>query len=105
MNRKTFKCDRGCGKCCRKVIILLDSEDMARIKKLGYSKEEFAESYGPRRKTKMLSNSNGDCIFLEKSKGMYSCKIYPSRPETCQKYPFFGMKVEDCRDVLGRLQL
>ncbi len=103
VNEKTFHCDRYCGKCCRSVIVLPTKEDIVRILHLGYAKSEFLarEEIGPHQgEYRLLRKENGDCVFLEKDKeGKYSCKIHTVKPDICKKYPFTGVKMDDCRDL------
>ena len=47
---------------------------------------------------------NGDCIFLDKHNGRYSCSVYTARPGVCRKYP--SSKIQDtvCKDNWERSQ-
>ncbi|MBI4440106.1 YkgJ family cysteine cluster protein [Candidatus Woesearchaeota archaeon] len=87
---------RKCAKCCKNVIVIPNKRDITPIVNLGFSGKDFLAKFGPRRCSILARKQNGDCIFLEKDK-IYSCRIYPSRPEACRKYPFGGIK--DCREL------
>jgi Fe-S-cluster containining protein len=95
LNPKTFVCER-CGECCKKLYILLASNDIERIKKLGHALDSFSESeqLGEYKGKRVLKKVDSKCIFLSDDN---LCKIYDSRPEICRKYPFFGKPVESCK--------
>jgi len=62
--------------------MILDEDDIKRIERLGYRREEFTVfEYGFYR----LRNIDGHCIFLDISSG--KCKIYKYRPIGCGIYP------------------
>ena len=94
LTKKTFKCDRHCGKCCMKLAVSVDEQDINKIKKIGYDEKDFLErDLIDQTKFMLKKRDNGHCIFLKKSKsGMYSCKIHKNRPKICRKYPFFENK-------------
>lgn len=77
---KNFKCKR-CGKCCRSP--RLSKADIKRIKKAGYKKEDFLESFPV---GKYIKEKNGWCIFLTRGKRAF-CNVYNARPEICKLYP------------------
>jgi len=61
----------------------LTEEDIERIERLGYRREDFVvigDDGIPR-----LKNVNGHCVFLDVETG--KCKIYPYRPLGCRLYP------------------
>ena len=107
---ENFKCDRKCGKCCIETVVLLSESDINQIKTLGYEKSFFLdyERLGPYRGKPSLKKNrkNGWCVFLDRNKdGVFSCRIYGSRPDICRKYPFFGEKIESCLREKGFVQL
>jgi Fe-S-cluster containining protein len=70
----------GCFECCKETEMQLSEEDVKRIEKLGYSRDEFSiEVDGVR----VLKNVNGQCYFLKDGK----CSIYDHRPKGCRFYP------------------
>jgi len=91
-----FKCGR-CGQCCIKLTVWLYKEDIGRIK------ERFDENYFAEKSlldgnpVLVLKKNKDGCVFLEKRRGKYSCKIYGIRPKICVQYPFFGKGLEDCK--------
>ena len=100
ISKETFRCDRFCGQCCKYLIVDLTRDDIQKIRQLGYQDEDFltTEIVGPDRGKPILKKTSNGCVFLEKDKdGMYSCKIHSAKPEICRKYPFIGIKIEDCR--------
>lgn len=44
----------------------------------------------------LQSQENGDCVFLDKDNGVYSCKVYEARPRICQDYPSEPRQIEFC---------
>jgi len=61
----------------------LSRADIARLTRLGYRLEEFAE-LGPDG-VYYLRNVDGHCVFLDTATGR--CRVYPWRPEGCRLYP------------------
>ncbi len=102
LDPKTFVCKR-CGKCCIEYTAILSKADIKRIKRLGYDEVDFAEidKNLPEPENFVLKEkSNYECVFLTKNKkGVYSCKIYDSRPTVCRRYPFLKKNVETCKPV------
>ncbi len=72
---------RFCGKCCYDTEMPLTEEDIERIEKLGFKREEFVVEVDgiPR-----LRNVEGKCFFLDESN---RCRIYENRPIGCRIYP------------------
>ena len=90
LTKDNFKCNRYCGKCCKKTIIRITQAEIKRIKNLGYEFEEFLERDMAFMDKFVLKITDNGCIFLKKHKdGKYSCTIYKNRPKTCKQYPFF----------------
>jgi Fe-S-cluster containining protein len=72
-----------CSKCCYETEMPLTREDIERIERLGYRREELVvvgDDGIPR-----LRNIDGHCVFLDPRSGR--CKIYPWRPLGCRLYP------------------
>jgi len=88
------KLERGrCGLCCT-LLVRLNPEDIARIKKLGSKEDSFVEHTS--RKEPILKRINGYCSFLKLEKGLASCTIYDSRPKICREYICIGQKESEC---------
>ncbi|AEA47380.1 YkgJ family cysteine cluster protein [Archaeoglobus veneficus] len=69
-----------CHECCIETEMQLSEEDVRRIERLGYSRDEFSvEMDGVR----VLRNVDGKCYFLKDGK----CSIYKHRPKGCRFYP------------------
>ena len=102
LTKGNFKCDRYCGECCKKTLVAVSKKDIEKIKRVGYNKNEFLMDDPFNEKRFFLKKrQNGWCVFLEKEKdGKYSCKIHKDRPETCQKYPFFGKNPKPIKSCL-----
>lgn len=73
---------RLCAKCCFGTQMPLTSEDIERIKSLGFKEQEFVFYKGV---MPTLKNASGHCVFLDASSG--ACKIYSHRPIGCRLYP------------------
>ncbi len=72
---------RFCGRCCYETEMILTEEDIRRIERLGFKREEFSvEKNG----VYMLRNVNGKCFFLDEEN---RCRIYEHRPIGCRIYP------------------
>ncbi len=70
-----------CGRCCYQTEMPLTEEDIERIEKLGFKREDFAVKVDG---VYRLRNVNGKCYFLDDSN---RCKIYEHRPIGCRIYP------------------
>jgi len=71
-----------CGRCCEKTEMELSSEDIERLEKMGYRREEFAViDNGVAR----LRNVGGWCYFY--SSPEKRCRVYGERPLGCHIYP------------------
>jgi len=72
--------DTHCIRCCLETNMLLSSQDIETIEKLGYGKEFFViEKNG----WLQLRNHLGRCVFHNGNK----CTIYNHRPKGCSLYP------------------
>ena len=71
-----------CGLCCVETEMILLPDDIALIKRLGYSVDEFAVFQGGYWR---LRNVDGHCYFYDPVSG--KCRIYEHRPLGCRIYP------------------
>jgi Fe-S-cluster containining protein len=85
-----------CGKCCYQTEMPLTEEDIERIEKLGYRRQDFVVKVNG---VYRLRNVNGKCFFLDESN---RCKIYEHRPIGCRIYPVV-FDVERCKAVVDDL--
>lgn len=69
-----------CIACCIETEMPLTEEDMKRIEKLGFKRNNFTVEADGETRLKNLAKS---CFFLKDEK----CRIYESRPEGCRIYP------------------
>ena len=101
LEQNNFVCDRKCGECCIKYIVKLSRNDIKTIKKAGYAEDYFVDidEFLPEpTKFVLKKKENRWCVFLTRNKkGVYSCKIYNSRPTVCQRYPFLKKNIESCK--------
>lgn len=69
-----------CSKCCIETQMELSEDDIRRLERLGYKRDDFAvcENGSCR-----LRNVNGRCYFL----GENGCRVYEHRPLGCRIYP------------------
>jgi len=77
-----FTCSR-CGKCCEMTEMELSEEDVERLERISYSREEFSivgEDGIPR-----LRNIGKWCYFYDSAKRL--CRVYANRPLGCRFYP------------------
>ena len=74
--------EKKCYVCCKETEMMLTGNDVERLKKLGFKKEEFCAKDGNFLK---LRNIKGVCFFLDLEKGL--CSVYENRPEGCRQYP------------------
>jgi len=77
-----FRCSR-CGKCCEMTEMELSKDDIGRLERMGYSREEFStigDDGIPR-----LRNVGRWCCFYDSVKKL--CQIYGNRPLGCRLYP------------------
>ncbi len=70
----------GCTRCCIGTQMELTREDIERLEKLGYRREEFAVCEDG---VCRLRNVDGRCYFL----GEDGCRVYEYRPLGCRIYP------------------
>ena len=87
----------GCGSCCRNfAYIRLSKNDVQKLEAFtGLASEDFSnngDEAGEKRFMKF--RENGDCIFLNKINGIYSCSVYEARSETCRSYPATDIQKE-----------
>lgn len=73
---------RYCALCCYNTEMLLSPDDIRRIERLGFKREEFVTVKDG---IATLKNVNGHCVFLDVKTG--KCRIYPHRPLGCRLYP------------------
>lgn len=99
LTKNNFTCER-CGECCKVYTVVLNDEDIHRIRKLGYSLDFFAQQdLDPenRKLQYVLKREDGKCIFLLFKNNEIYCKIYENRPEICKIYPFFHEEIVSCK--------
>jgi Fe-S-cluster containining protein len=105
-----FRCRRCATFCCKLGGPNLTKRDVQRIRKAGYSCEEFAAPFkgGSDSLSTFISSlkckEDGSCIFLkpDSEKGNYECSIYDCRPALCRLYPF-GFFQTDFQSIVLRL--
>ncbi len=71
-----------CGLCCQNTEMILLKEDIERLTRLGFRKEDFTvfkDGY------MRLKNVDGHCFFYDSKTGL--CKVYKHRPLGCRIYP------------------
>jgi Fe-S-cluster containining protein len=72
-----------CGKCCERTEMLLSKEDIERLERVGFSREDFTVTCedGLTR----LRNSGEWCYFYNPAEK--KCQVYEDRPLGCLLYP------------------
>ena len=79
-----------CALCCKNYpfvrLSLAEVRSLEEFTKLRI--DAFAESKGKSIADYFLTfKENGDCYFLDEENGIYSCRVYETRPEICERYP------------------
>ncbi len=71
-----------CGKCCEGTEMELSSDDIRRLEKAGYHRDQFSvlDNHAIR-----LMNVDGWCYFY--SLAERKCRVYRNRPLGCRLYP------------------
>ena len=71
-----------CGTCCKRTIgVSVRKEEIEKIEKLGYKREEFVDSDG------LIKAGPEGCYFLvTKRDSTTRCRIHGHRPEICRNY-------------------
>ena len=72
-----------CGKCCESTEMLLSKEDVKRLERLGFSREDFTASDGDG--VIRLRNAGEWCYFFDPE--TKKCQVYEYRPLGCFIYP------------------
>ena len=70
----------GCTRCCVETQMELTRDDIERLERLGYRREEFAVCENG---VCRLRNVEGRCYFLSED----GCRVYEHRPLGCRVYP------------------
>jgi len=77
-----MRCSK-CGKCCERTEMLLSKEDIERLEREGFSREDFAV-IGKDGLTR-LGNVGEWCYFYDSEEK--KCQVYEYRPLGCRIYP------------------
>ena len=91
-----FSCQQS-GNCCtgpEGAVWFNDKEGRAMAKQLGVEVGTFYELYAHKIGSRWSLRENKidgkyDCVFLDRSGGKPSCKLYQSRPLQCRTWPFW----------------
>lgn len=95
----TFKTCRECAECCRHfAFVKLSQLEIETIENFtGFHFSMFTNPIGIEEKGRFLKfRENGDCIFLNRDEGTYSCLIYEVRSKVCRDYPSNQEQNETC---------
>ncbi|MBI4163762.1 MAG: YkgJ family cysteine cluster protein [Candidatus Aenigmarchaeota archaeon] len=76
-----FDCTQ-CGDCCKTFFVIPKEQDIQRIEKHGYKRSNFMNG------NRLKRMKDGSCIFLERRRKKYFCKIHKFRPDVCRRWPF-----------------
>jgi Fe-S-cluster containining protein len=90
---------RECAKCCRYFVFAEVSQlEIEAIEDLtGQHYNMFTNPKGAEGEGRFLKfRENGDCIFLNRDDGTYSCVVYEVRPKVCRNYPSNQEQNETC---------
>ncbi|HTV47391.1 MAG TPA: YkgJ family cysteine cluster protein [Phycisphaerae bacterium] len=93
-----FRCTQ-CGNCCggSPGYVWVTPENMRQIAdylKLDF--EDFTHRHVRHFKQgySLIEKPNYDCIFLERTGGKATCRIYPVRPAQCRTWPFWKQNLK-----------
>lgn len=99
-----YRCDAGCGLCCRRLLVEADAVDVLR--------EPRIQDVSPLRKMDrslpvidncwILAGPGHPCPFLSEES---RCGIYPTRPTTCVGFAAGGEKCRKLRAAAGMAPL
>jgi uncharacterized protein len=81
---------KNCAECCKHYSFVELSEDEidALEKYTGLRFDVFTNPKGKATEEYFLKfKENGDCFFLNNTKGNYSCDVYEARSSICRNYP------------------
>lgn len=95
----TFKTCRECAECCRHfAFVKLSQLEIETIEDFtGFHFSMFTDPIGTEEKGRFLKfRENGDCIFLNRDEGTYSCLVYEVRSKVCRGYPSNQEQNEAC---------
>jgi len=95
----TCKTCRECAVCCRHFAFakLTQFEIEALRDFTGFHSNMFTYPIGTEGEGHFLKfRENGDCIFLNKDEGTYSCLVYEVRSQVCRDYPSNQEQIETC---------
>ena len=95
----TLKTCRECAECCKHFAFAklsqLEIETIEDFTGLHFSK--FTYLIGTNGEGRFLKfKENGDCVFLNRDEGTYSCLIYDARSKVCREYPSNQKQNETC---------
>ncbi|MBL4809452.1 MAG: YkgJ family cysteine cluster protein, partial [Phycisphaerales bacterium] len=97
-----FECTQ-CGKCCTGptgFVLFTDTEAAAMAKDLGVTTDAFIKTHTRQtivgQSLKETVTKHGyDCVLLDRDKnGKALCKVYKTRPEQCQTWPFWRSNLD-----------
>jgi len=95
----TLKTCRECAECCRHFAFAKLSQFEIEIIEdfTGLHFSMFTYLIGTKGEGRFLKfKENGDCIFLNRDEGTYSCSIYDARSKVCREYPSNQIQNEAC---------
>lgn len=81
---------KNCAECCKNhPFVDLSETEIHSLKQLtGLHSDVFTIKKGKIVEEYFLQfQENGDCFFLNKNNGIFSCEVYEARPGICKNYP------------------
>ncbi len=88
-----------CAECCKNhPFVELSKSEIDSLERLaGLPFDDFVNRKGEAVEEYFLKfTENGDCFFLKKKDGSYSCTVYEARPAICKNYPSRPRQKEAC---------
>jgi uncharacterized protein len=87
-----------CSECCRHYpfVELTPTEINALEKMTLLSGEVFANKNETAEQYFLQFTEDGNCFFLDKVDGGFTCRVYEARPHICRNYPYKPVQKQAC---------
>ena len=105
-NTITTEICKKCAECCKNTpFVELSGHEIKLLEQVtGLHFDVFTNPKGKVVEEYFLQiQENGDCYFLKKINGSYSCGVYKKRPEICKNYPSKPRQKEACETHRGKV--
>lgn len=85
-----YRCLRCAALCCLLGGPVVSRKDVERLNQIHPHQSDWLVEMrvGGIRKSSLRSKPTGECVFLQRRRGEYSCSVYDCRPKVCRFFPF-----------------